>query len=177
MDVQKNLIDCQSIDEKCFELIYKRYWDQVLAYATCIVHDQSLAEDIVQHVFVSLWDKRSERHIENIENYLKRAVKYAAFHEIKKRLVIDDNTNLSDVDIIGDQESDQDILYKDLHQRLDEIITKLPSKSKDLFVLKFKDGLDNNAIASALDLSEKTIRNKLSISLKSVRVNLKKVGF
>ncbi|MCS3555866.1 MULTISPECIES: RNA polymerase sigma factor [unclassified Sphingobacterium] len=177
MNDKNELICCKSIDEKKFELIYIYYWDQVLQYAINIVHDRSLAQDIVQQVFVSLWDKRHQRQIDNLEVYLKRAVKYTAFHEIKKRLNIDDNTNLSDVDIIGDQESDQDILYKDLHQRLDEIITKLPSKSKDLFVLKFKDGLDNNAIASALDLSEKTIRNKLSICLKSVRVNLKKVGF
>ncbi|MNT05760.1 RNA polymerase sigma factor [compost metagenome] len=60
---------------------------------------------------------------------------------------------------------------------IDQLITKLPSKSKDMFMLKFRDGLDNNAIATALDLSEKTIRNQLSICLKSVRMNLKKVGF
>lgn len=75
---------CKSIDAKSFEQIYIRYWDQVLQYAICIVHDESLAKDMVQHVFVSLWDKRKERQIEHIEIYLKRAVKYAALHEIKK---------------------------------------------------------------------------------------------
>jgi len=167
----------KSIDAKSFEQIYIRYWDQVLQYAICIVHDESLAKDMVQHVFVSLWDKRKERQIEHIEIYLKRAVKYAALHEIKKRLAIDDQMDLRDVEVIGDQESDQDIMYQDLHLMIDQLITKLPSKSKDMFMLKFRDGLDNNAIATALDLSEKTIRNQLSICLKSVRMNLKKVGF
>lgn len=177
MSDQNNIMCCKSIDAKSFEQIYIRYWDQVLQYAICIVHDESLAKDMVQHVFVSLWDKRKERQIEHIEIYLKRAVKYAALHEIKKRLAIDDQMDLRDVEVIGDQESDQDIMYQDLHLMIDQLITKLPSKSKDMFMLKFRDGLDNNAIATALDLSEKTIRNKLSICLKSVRMNLKKVGF
>lgn len=177
MSDQNNIMCYKSIDAKSFEQIYIRYWDQVLQYAICIVHDESLAKDMVQHVFVSLWDKRKERQIEHIEIYLKRAVKYAALHEIKKRLAIDDQMDLRDVEVIGDQESDQDIMYQDLHLMIDQLITKLPSKSKDMFMLKFRDGLDNNAIATALDLSEKTIRNQLSICLKSVRMNLKKVGF
>lgn len=177
MNDKNELICCKSIDEHSFELIYRCYWDQVLQYAVHIVHDRPLAQDIVQHVFVSLWDKREQRHIKNIEAYLKIAVKYAAFHEIKNRLNIDENRDLNDIDMIGDLESDHDILYKDLHVILDDMMNKFPSKSKDMFVLKFKDGLDNHAIASALHLSEKTIRNKLSICLKSVRVNLKKVGF
>lgn len=177
MSDQNKILSCKSIDAKSFEQIYIRYWDQVLQYAICIVHDESLAKDMVQHVFVSLWDKRKERQIEHIEIYLKRAVKYAALHEIKKRLIIDDKMDLNDVDIISDQESDQDMMYQDLHLAIDHMMTKLPSKSKDMFVLKFRDGLDNSAIADALDLSEKTIRNKLSICLKSIRMNLKKVGF
>lgn len=166
-----------SIDKKQFELIYKRYWEKVLAYAISIVHDQSLAEDILQHVFISLWDKRNERCIEDIEAYLKSAVKYSAFHEIRKRLKMNANTNLNEIDLLSDRESDSAIIYKDLYQLVEYIIDKLPTKSREMFQLKFWDGLENKDIAKVLGLSEKTIRNKLSICMKSVRSKLRKVEF
>ncbi|WP_437920360.1 sigma-70 family RNA polymerase sigma factor [Sphingobacterium sp. LRF_L2] len=177
MNEQLEPFSCQIIDQESFKVIYELYWDKVLQYAQNIVGDESLAEDILQHVFISLWDRRSYLSITNVEAYLKRAVKFSAIHEIKRRLKMDSEVDLQDVTLSAYQDSDNEILYKDLQLVINQLLRSFPSNSQRIFQLKFQEGLDNRAIAEKLQMSEKTIRNQLSLCLKTVRVKLKKAGF
>ena len=74
-------------DDKAFKEIYTRYWRQLYksAYAKTRSHD--VAEEIVQNIFVTLWEKRTNSSIEHLESYLQTAVKYRVINYFKSFLV------------------------------------------------------------------------------------------
>lgn len=77
----------RSGDKSAFIEIYNRYWERLLAIAYNHTKDKSMAEEIVQQVFISLWDRRQMVAIESIGGYLATAVKSVTLQE-KERSTI-----------------------------------------------------------------------------------------
>lgn len=69
--------------EEAFNAIYEKYWKQLFVYAYKIFEDQIVCEDIVQEVFVKLWERAKSNKIEKLESYLFRAVKFQAMNAIR----------------------------------------------------------------------------------------------
>jgi DNA-directed RNA polymerase specialized sigma24 family protein len=71
-------------DQDAFAKIYEKYWKKLLGMAIYKTNDRVVAEEIVQELFVSLWEKRKSAVIHNLENYLFVSLKYLIIHHIKK---------------------------------------------------------------------------------------------
>src|SRR5688572_10729196 len=71
-------------DEVAFTAIYHRYWEKLLATAYFFTRQKQTAEDIVHDVMMSLWSRRSDLEIDNLQAYLATAVKFAVFKSILK---------------------------------------------------------------------------------------------
>ena len=69
-------------DRKAFETIYSKYWRPLLDTAWKGLHDKQTAEDLVQGVFFSLWQKREQLQVHNLEAYLKTAVRYKVLNYV-----------------------------------------------------------------------------------------------
>lgn len=165
------------MDYAAFRAIYDTYWEKVYKYAQKILGNTPLAEDVVQHVFVSLWERRKLLQMENTEAYLIRAVKFACLTELKKTQRYRD---LGDVDMPetkSELKADDYILHKDLEKTIDYLLKPVAGKCQQMFRMRFEQGLDNHSIASHLDLSEKTVRNKLSQTIGMIREKLKLQGY
>lgn len=167
------------IDYQTFCALYKEYWPKVIRYAKELTKDDALAEDILQRVFISLWERREQLTIACVEAYLKRAVKFAVLAELKKKLYAkEDLTESADVvELHANELPDARLCYRELTDMLGTITAVLPKKNQEMFQLRYTEGLDNRQIAEVLEVSEKTIRNQLSLSLKLVRKRLRRVGY
>jgi RNA polymerase sigma-70 factor (family 1) len=161
-------------DEAAFTALVKRYWKRCHINAYARVNDQDVAEEIVQDVFMSLWDKRNTSSIQNVSSYLYACVRNKCInhieHKIKEKKYWDYyKTFLSEQTIIKHHPID----FSSLEEQLDSGIQQLPAKSQLVFRMSRMEGRSIPEIAEALNLSEKAIEYHLTLSLKKLRAHLK----
>lgn len=81
------LIYLRTGDELAFREIYERYWKKLYSIARRKIHALDAIEEMVQDIFLKLWERRNELRIERLDAYLFTAVRYATINHIKAILV------------------------------------------------------------------------------------------
>jgi RNA polymerase sigma-70 factor (family 1) len=161
-------------DENAFTTIYNTYWKKLLALAYANLKDKMLAEEVVQEVFISLWNRRFDQRIESLEAYLATAVKFSTFkslHRNRRHSEIENQIETKDYYI-----QDDVIESKFLKEYLDGVVEKLPDKCRLVFKLSRESYLSNKEIAKDLDISEKSVEAHITRALKLLKSNLQKAG-
>lgn len=74
-------------DQSAFRELYRRKWKELYYYCLQKVHVKEAAEELVQNIWVGLWNNRHTVRIENLDHYLKAAVKYQVINYIKSSLL------------------------------------------------------------------------------------------
>jgi RNA polymerase sigma-70 factor (ECF subfamily) len=161
-------------DHKAFIEIYNRFQALLYVYACKITKDREEAEDIVQEVFIYLWDKRSTIILKsNISSYLYSAVRYKFFNLLDHKKIRTDYTksfqNFLDA---GEYITDNYIREKEFSQLIEKEISALPDKMREIFELSRRQNLSRQEIAEKLNISEKTVKNQISNALKILRGKL-----
>ncbi len=169
----------KSGDQMAFTEIYNRFKGLLYIYACKITKDEDIAEDLIQELFVSIWDRRQLINFNtSVASYLYSAVRYRFFDLVDKQKVRADYiTALQTFLDQGDHSTDNYIFEKELSLIIEKEISNLPSKMRKVFLLSRKENLSNKDIAQRLNISEKTVKNQISTSLKILRVKLGLVSF
>lgn len=157
-----------------FEKTYTQYWKKLNAFSYTMTQDKDLAQNIVQDVFIDLWERREELSINAVEPYLFRAVKNQVFKHYQNNRF--DKTVLEDKfeDYIIDNFTSIDPEVMDL---LYSLLEKLPEKRKEVLLMyKFQD-MSIDQIAEELGLSKQTVKNQISSGLKQLREGLKDLAW
>lgn len=135
-----------------------------------------MAEEVVQEVFISLWERRKEIVItHSVKSYLVSSVRNRSINYLKLQLPKDRRKeDLDDFHIALTASSDTSGLeYNELYDIIQEAINQLPEKCKAIFILSREEGLTYKEIADELSLSLKTVENQMGIALKKLRAALK----
>ncbi|GAA4778757.1 RNA polymerase sigma-70 factor [Olivibacter ginsenosidimutans] len=162
--------------KQAFTLVFKQYWKKLYAIAYRRVEDEAAAEDIVQEIFIALWDKHSQFTINsaNIEFYLLKAVKsrvinYYVSQKVKRDMLamaLMRMEQFSDLEQVG-----AGARYQELEALIDKEIDTLPPTMKAIFLMK-----SNNhsiaSISSTLNLAEQTVKNNLTKASHRLRKSL-----
>jgi RNA polymerase sigma-70 factor (ECF subfamily) len=161
-------------DENAFETLFYSYYKYLCLYASKIIQDDDSAEEIVQDLFVKLWEKREQLNIEtSIKNYLFRSVKNLCINYIQhnktklryaQKIISEVENNYSD---------DDNFTEIELSQKIEESINSLPEKRKEIFRLSRQDGFKYHEIATKLNISIKTVETQMSLAIKTLREKLK----
>lgn len=160
-----------------FQLVFKELYAPLCQYAFTFLKDKDACEDIVQEIFTRIWEKNRAAlgtYGDGIRFYLFNAVRNncLTFLSREKRLPVysldDRNMDRSTLHEWGDsaQEGDFQANYK---ARLAEYIEQLPPKCKEVFLLTRMGQLSHREVASALDISVKTVENQLWKAMKILR--------
>ena len=163
-------------DDKAFKEIYTRYWRQLYksAYAKTRSHD--VAEEIVQNIFVNLWEKRTNSSIEHLESYLQTAVKYRVINYFKFFLVKEKySKNLKNQYAETEDTSATNLLLHELNSIIDKAIRELPEKTQIIFNLSRTEHYSIKQISESMHLSEKAVEYHITKSLKQLRFYLKEI--
>lgn len=164
-----------------FRLLFRTLYDPLTRYAYTLVHDHAMAEDIVQEVFVRIWEKHSSV-IESAQArpYLYRAVRNACFNHLgaKKRVPLESlsDTAWEEEDNIAwtvTEAAEEDNLprYREL---LKKGIEQLPEKCREIFLLSRSGQLSNQEIADQLGISVKTVNNQTWKAMKLLKAFVQK---
>jgi RNA polymerase sigma-70 factor (family 1) len=161
-------------DEKAFAELFKRYWRKVHAMAYTRVRSKVVTEEIVQDLFISLWDRRATQSIQHLSSYLYQSVKFKVLNHIESKLVVEKYWDYYK-EFIPQKENATDIAvgYNDLIEAIEDGMQQLPEKSKKVFRLNRLEGHSVSEIADLLNLSEKAIQYHLTQSVKKLRMHLK----
>ena len=169
----------KSDDQFAFTELYNRFKGILYIYACKITRDNDIAEDLVQDVFIYLWDKRqSINFTSSIGSYLYSSVRYKFFDLIDKQKVRADYVQAFQAFLDqGEYLTDNYISEKELAATIEKEVANLPAKMREVFLLSRKDNLTNKEIAERLNISEKTVKNQLSTALKTLRTKMGLVAF
>lgn len=119
-------------DKGAFTEIYHRYWDRMLAIGINLTADKDAAKEIVQDLFIGIWDRRERFQAEKLENYLATAVKFNFFKQMerRKRQKEIEASLQADKDLSA---LDQQIETRFLEEYLKGQIERLPEKCRLVF--------------------------------------------
>ncbi len=161
-------------NEEAYVYLVENYHNRLCAYANSLMRDDLLAEDIVQNVFVQIWEKRNKlNHELSLESYLYKSVHNKFIDEYRKgkavmalekkymtalELAIDEKDEVQEQKVLS-------ILFDAIHE--------LPPKCKQIFLMSKKEGLTNIEISQCLNLSKKTVENQIT---KAFRILRNKMG-
>ncbi|MVT12300.1 RNA polymerase sigma-70 factor [Chitinophaga tropicalis] len=159
-------------DEKAFRVLYERYWKRLFAVACYKLKNREAAEEIVQNIFVSLWEKRADLQIEKLEEYLFTAVKYKVINYVESLLVRQAGQKQL-AGAITDASTEDTIIINDLHNAIQQALSCLPPKTREVFTLSRFEKYSVKDIAQHLNLTEKAVEYHITRSLKQMRISLK----
>lgn len=174
--ITANLTDSENISysEDSFETLFKLHFKALHAYAITILRDEEDAEEIVQQVFLKLWEKRHSLSIEiSVKAYLYKAVYHHCLNHLR-----DFNTRLKHqgevqrMTDLHDQPASAGIEMNELQQRLNKAMNELPEQCRTIFQLSRFENLKYREIAVQLGLSVKTVENQMGKALKTMRFKM-----
>lgn len=158
-------------DRAAFAELYRRHWKPLFITAANILNDRSTAGDVVQEVFISLWQRRLELKVRSPSAYLQQAVRFQVFKTIRDgRTDTDFQKRLSEVsrDIL----TEDPLLFKELQHLVEAVIRSLPEDQRTIFRMNRDENLTYKEIADKLGISVKTVEKKMSRSLRHLRSGL-----
>lgn len=158
-----------------FRAVIDLYYKEVYWYAKSLGRDDTLAKDLTQETFFTLWKKRdklSDGVV--IKGWLYKSVRNKFLDHVKKyrkETYLLETTFVETLDIVARSEN-QEVLKRKM-EIIDMEIQNLPKKCSRVFLLSKKEGLTNNEIADYLGVSLKTVEGHLTKALKILREKLK----
>ena len=166
----------QKGDVEAFDLIYDKYSRKLYAFGLKYLGSTDEAEELVQSVFLKLWENYK---ILKKESSFKSYLFTIAYNDIcklfRKRNYL--KKYVSDTLYENSQsfsETEDGIDYKSVLERVQQIVDKLPERHKTIFLKSRQEGKSTKEIAEEVGLSSGTIDNYISESLKFIRARLHK---
>lgn len=158
-----------------FDKIYVTYFSRMCRFAKEYVLSDEDAENIVQDVFLLLWEKRDVLDVQvSLISYLFSLVKNRCLDYLRRQVIVENykqelSAKLSALEqlnvTIGSEE--------DVERAIRVAIDKLPERCREIFIKSRIEGKKYREIAEELDLSVNTVENQMGIALKKLRMELK----
>ena len=161
-------------DRGAFEQIFKTYYADLCKFSVKYVRDEQVAEEIVQEVFINIWERRSSLTITtSIKSYLFTAIRNRSFNYLKLQLPKEQKkVDLEGLGFLDEDNREQEMIMDELKEYVHTAIESLPNKCRIIFNLSRNAGMTYKEIAEELDLSVKTVENQIGLALKKLRENL-----
>ena len=162
-----------------FTQIYMSFYPKLVRFATVYVVYEEDAENIIQDLFLGLWEsKDSLKYIENINAYMYKLAKnkcldHLKHQMVKDRFVVNAQTLYEQEISLKLQSLDNFDVEPGSEERVEKIVTKaidsLPPKCREIFIFSRFDGLKYKEISDKLNISVNTVETQMCIALKKLR--------
>ncbi|MDR0961301.1 MAG: sigma-70 family RNA polymerase sigma factor [Mediterranea sp.] len=165
----------QQGDQTVYKIIFRQYYPAVLNFLKSAMGNADDAEETAQEVFLKLWlfrewiDARRD-----VRSYLFAITRHEIvdFYRKNRPLLYDD---LPDWMLApSDDESDEQLIAKELQQLIDERVTKMPERRKACYQYSRVEGLPNEMIARKLHITKNAVEKNITYALKDIRALFEK---
>ena len=164
-------------DHTSFKCIFDLYSQPMFLFSLSYLKSREVAEDVVQEVFLKVWNKRKEIKTDtSFQSYLftitlnsvrKHFNKLNRINEIKHELLVDFSTQKQDFDDRND--------YEELLGKLQELIDRMPEKRRLVFIRKKMEGKSITEIANEFQIDHKTVEYHITEAMKFLKKEFEKL--
>ncbi|MRT93026.1 RNA polymerase sigma-70 factor [Ancylomarina sp. 16SWW S1-10-2] len=156
------------------ETTFKDYYQPLCKYANSFIFDQDMCEDLVQEIFLKIWDKKPNIN-SSISSYLYRSVKNSCINQLKKTtkqaiIPIEDIEDPIDTPYEVNREENIELVKR----KVETAVENLPPRCREIFIMRRNMQMSYNEISEILDISKKTIENQMNSAIKKLRSELNK---
>lgn len=174
-DVLKNeIIRFKNGDKAAFESLYRRYWGRVYSFTRLYIKDSFEQEEVVQHVFIRLWEKRAKVDADkDFDGFLFIITRNLIFNRARRSFTAESLSDFIDgagPEFYHDIEGDIDAGF--LRETVDRLVTTMPPRQREAFVLSRQEGKPIKKIAEIMGISEKGVQRNINLALKFLKANL-----
>jgi RNA polymerase sigma-70 factor (family 1) len=158
-------------NEFAFKEIYDRYWLSIYKTVKRYTKSPEVAEDIVQEIFTTLWNNRSNfREVINLEYYLITMAKNLTYKTLRKMAFEKSVKDHWSSEVLQEEISMNDpMLDQQYAQLIQRAAGLLPSQQKQIFHMAKVEGLSHKDIAAQLNISHLTVKTHMAKALRSIR--------
>ena len=158
-------------DENAYRELFHRHWDNVYSVALVLTKSVELAEDMVQDIFLKIWQKREQfTEVERFEDYLFIMARNHIYTELKKKARDDQfKQQVHQYFDSGINNAEIQLLTKETQVQINKAIDQLTPQQQLVYRMSREQGLSHEEIAEKLNISRNTVRNHIVQSLKQIR--------
>jgi RNA polymerase sigma-70 factor, ECF subfamily len=173
---EKTIAALKAGDRAAFESLYHCFGPKLLAFTRKAVANQEDAEEVVQDVFLKIWERKHFLDPEqNFDIYLFRMARNLVYNKARHQVIeMAYCKYLAGKDSLTENATDHYIDHQELNQALEETYTTLPPVRKQVFVMSRLEGLSNGEIAERLQTSTSNIENHINKALQDIRKHLQR---
>ena len=172
-----------TINDRNFEEIYLNYFPRLLRFAKEYVIFDEDAENILQDVFLVLWERRDDLQIyTGLTSYLFTLIKNRCIDHLRRKTNAEKGKKHLQESFISElnmklyslEALNQSLLSDErIEEIINEAINSLPEKCREIFIRNKIEGKKYREIADELKISVNTVENQMSIALRKLREQLK----
>lgn len=179
------LSDLRNSDRHAFQSLFRYYYPRLKAYAATMV-DDSVAEDLVQDLFLYVWEHREDLIMgASFQSYLFQGIYTRCIDHFRKHAsfspcdmaVYEEYLTEQAAFLQNDDEAWEELYAKDFYQQLYELLKEIPQQRREVFFLAYLDGKKTKEIADLLDMPVRTVESHLHLTLKFLKKHLSKKDF
>ena len=161
-------------NQAAFEKIFRKYYTSLCIHANRLVRNMDVAEEIVQDIFLHVWENRASLRITiSLSAYLHRSVHNSSLNHLKHKKVRDKYEQYVLVKRSNQDSTKDYVVAKELEQKIEEGINQLPEQCKIIFCMNRFESLKYKEIAEKLSISIKTVEAQMGKALKILRNHVK----
>ncbi len=158
-----------------FDAIYNLYSKRIYGFVFRYVKAETDAEEIVQNVFIKIWENRGKINLySSFESYLFTISYNASLNLLRKRMhekkYLEHLNSLQEID--NAFELTDEIHFRELSQRIQVLMDELTPRQKEIFKLSREEGLTHEEIAKHLGISVSTVKNHMVSALGFLKSNI-----
>ena len=158
-------------DWRGMELMFRVYYKRLVVWADTFLEDMQLAEDIVQELFITLWEKKRRRTLQSstLSSFLFVSVRNQCYHRLEKKDTLRHTVDLKEVNIAFEEYNEK---HDYIMTRILNEIEKLPPRSQEIMLAVFVDGLKYREVAEKYHISLSTVKTLLGNAVRKLKEQL-----
>ncbi len=161
-------------NQQVFDYVFHEYYSSLCYYASQFIENHKDIEDLVQELFVTIWEKGEQLYIDSsLRAYLFVAVKHRCISHLRKQKSAEKYEDyLKSVLETNHNAVEQQYTERELREMIDQAVENLSPKCAEVFRLSREQGFSNQEIADQLSMSKRTVETHISNALRSLRAEL-----
>lgn len=157
-------------NDLAFSHLYDRHWEALFIAAYKVLKDEEACKDIVQEVFMSIWENKYVHKIDNVRVYLLQSIRYQVLMSLRRNKI--SQKHLETIESLVANTTEEQLNFQELNEALEASISSLPDRCKEVFKLSRIEHLSNPEIAQRLNISIRTVETHISNALRQIRSSL-----
>jgi RNA polymerase sigma-70 factor, ECF subfamily len=178
MQIEELIRRLNNNDKSALDEIFNYYYPRLYNFSKRILKLEDEIDDIRQDVFLKIWLNRNKiNNPETFNSFIFTITKNSLLNLIRSNV----NNQAFKVEfsrriISSEYVTQNEIEFKEIKTAIDQLVFRLPEKRQKVFLLSRNEGLSNKEIAQKLNISEKTVEDHITNSIRFLRKSLSEIG-